>query len=267
MMQYLILTSHLDTFACIDGRVLFCQTSDFTADFDLTINHQTIVKINDELAVIVSDTLGGLLKNSQTAEFITLRQLITACDSETANLLAKAIQLVRFYQDHHFCSRCGTNTKLHPVDNATICPNCHYHQYPRVQPCIITAIIKMEHNQPKILLAHHQRAKASGMYGLIAGFVEVGESLEQCVHREVAEEVGLTVTNLRYIASQPWAFPSNLMVGFVTDYVNGEIKIQEDELIHADFFAFDNLPKIPNKGTIAFELIEKVKNAYSKYLL
>lgn len=266
-MRYLILNSQLDTFACIDGRVSFCQTSDFIADFDLTVNHQTVVKINDELAVVVSDTLDGLSKNSQTAEFIALRQLITACDVETANLLTKAIQLVRFYQDHHFCSRCGTKTELHPVDNATICPNCHYHQYPRVQPCIITAIVKVDDGVPKILLAHHQRAKASGMYGLIAGFVEVGESLEQCVHREVAEEVGLTVTNLHYVASQPWAFPSNLMVGFIADYVSGDINIQEDELIHADFFTFDNLPKIPPKGTIAYQLIEKVKNAYSEYLL
>lgn len=259
-MKYLILNENLDTFACIDGRVLFCQKADFLANCDF-LNAEKIFAIDNDLAVIVSDDL-AILKDSQPIEFIPFRQLIITYDKATANLLSKAIQLVRFYQDHHFCSRCGTKTEMHIVDTATVCPRCDYRQYPRIQPCIITAIVKEDNGTPKILLAHHQRAKASGMYGLIAGFVEVGESLEQCVHREVAEEVGLSVNNLRYIASQPWAFPSNLMVGFVADYVSGEINIQEDELIHADFFAFDNLPKIPNKGTIAFELIEFVKTEY-----
>lgn len=264
-MKYLILNENLDTFACTDGRVQFCQKSDFRSDFNF-LNTEKIFLIGENLAVVVSDDL-AILTESQSIEFIPFRQLIVNHDKTTANLLSKAIQLVRFYQDHHFCSRCGTKTEMHVIDTANVCPSCNYHQYPRIQPCIITAIVKQDNGTPKILLAHHQRAKASGMYGLIAGFVEVGESLDECVHREVAEEVGLTVTNLRYIASQPWAFPSNLMVGFVADYESGDIDIQEDELIHADFFAFDNLPKIPNKGTIAFELIEFVKNTYSEKTL
>lgn len=257
MMNYLVLSSSLDTFACTDGRVLFLKKSDFSPTMDLA---ETAIKLDDKLAVIVSDDVAILtIENRQIVEFIALRQLIGNCDIATANLLSKAIQLVRFYHDHHFCSRCGTATHLHSLETASICPKCHYHQYPRIQPCIITAIVKYENSTPKLLLAHHQRVKASGMYGLIAGFVEVGESLEQCVHREVAEEVGLTVTNLRYVASQPWAFPSNLMMGFIAEYVSGEIKLQEEELIHADFFTLDNLPKTPPKGTIAFDLIEFVK--------
>lgn len=255
-MHYLILTPQLDTFACKDGRVLVCQKDDVN-----NFSAEQAFAIDNNLAVIISDEL-TVLKDSQAVEWLAFRQLISHCDEVTANELSKAIQLVRFYQDHHFCSGCGTKTELHPVDTATVCPACDYHQYPRIQPCIITAIVKIDNHVPKILLAHHHRAKASGMYGLIAGFVEVGESLEQCVHREVAEEVGLTVNNLRYIASQPWAFPSNLMVGFIADYESGEINIQDDELIHADFFAFDNLPKIPNKGTIAYQLIELVREEY-----
>lgn len=196
--------------------------------------------------------------------FTPLRQLIAHTTVEQANILAKAVQVLRWRDDHHFCSRCGTHTFLHDMEFSANCPACHYHQYPRIQPCIITAIIKNIDNRPHILLAHHHRAKDSKMYGLIAGFVEIGESLEQCVRREVAEEVGLIVDNLRYMGSQPWAFPSNLMIGFVVDYVAGEINIDKQELIHADFFPIDELgqpqsPIIPPKGTIAYYLIEQVK--------
>lgn len=263
-MQYLILNTQLDAFACQDERVLFCHQTDFVTDSHCFDNKE-VVKIDTALAVMVSDNLAILTQEKrQNAEFIALRKLIANCDKVTVNRLAKAIQLVRFVQDHHFCSRCGTKTESRASDNATICPTCHYRQYPRIQPCVITAIVKNENGKPKLLLAHHQRAKASGMYSLIAGFVEVGESLEQCVHREIAEEVGLTVTNLRYLSSQPWAFPSNLMMGFIADYVSGEVVIEEDELIHADFFALDDLPKIPSNGTIAFELIEWVKKNLEK---
>ena len=96
------------------------------------------------------------------------------------------------------------------------------------------------------------------MYGLIAGFVEVGESLEHAVVREVAEEVNISVTNISYVSSQPWPFPSNLMLGFKATYAEGYIVIQEEELTHADFFDISNLPQIPFKGSIAYELIALV---------
>lgn len=266
-MKYLILNTKLDTFASQGGRVLFCKRTDFLPDYQVNFARTTLsppVKVSEDLSVIVSDDLAILnLSKRENSEFITLRQLIGDCDVTTANLLSKAIQLVRFYQDHHFCSRCGTATQLHLSDIASICPACDYHQYPRIQPCIITAIVKHENDGAKLLLAHHHRAKSSGMYGLIAGFVEVGESLEQCVQREAIEEVGLTVKNLRYMASQPWAFPSNLMMGFIAEYDSGNIHIQKDELIHADFFALDNLPKIPPKGSIAFDLIMSVKKEFA----
>ncbi len=144
-----------------------------------------------------------------------------------------------------------------------VCPVCRLRQYPRVQPCVITAITRPnpQTGEMQILLAHHHRygqPSTQLLYGLIAGFVEVGESLEHAVVREVAEEVGIRLTDIRYVSSQPWPFPSNLMLGFRASYASGEIVIQEEELSHADFFDISNLPKIPFKGSIAYDLIAQI---------
>lgn len=283
--QYIIVNTDLDTFLCQEGRVLFCQLTDFSATTQqrLQQNLPTALRyfsVTPDLVAIVSDDIASLFTEINNDEQLshharllesvtwrTFRQLILDQPTTVTQLLARTLQLARFHQDHHFCSRCGTPTEPHPTDTAVICPQCHYHQYPRLQPCTITAVVKFDKSNPsqppKILLAHHHRAKSTGMYGLIAGFVEVGESLETCVHREVIEEVNLTVTNIRYFASQPWPFPSNLMMGFIADYVSGDIRIQEEELIHADFFALNDLPIIPQAGTIAYDLIMAVKAEYS----
>ena len=202
----------------------------------------------------------------ETIAFVPYRQIIAAISREQANQLAKGMQVLRWRDEHQFCSRCGSKTQVNTANEyAMNCPACGYHQYPRIQPCTINAIIRHIDNRPHLLLAHHQRARESGMYTLLAGFVEVGESLAQCLHREVAEEVGVQVTNLRYFDSQPWPFPTNLMVGFVVDYVSGDIRVDEEELIHADFFAIDALDQVktPPKGTIAYDLIEFVKQEYA----
>ena len=135
-----------------------------------------------------------------------------------------------------------------------VCPACRYHQYPRVQPCVITIITK---GQDEVLLAKNAHNK-SNMYGLIAGFVEVGETLEEAVQRETLEEVGLKLKNIRYMSSQPWPFPSNLMIAFQAEYDSGEIKLQEEEISDAKFFKFDQLPEIPFKGSIAHAMIMQV---------
>lgn len=249
-------------FASCGEHLFFYQLSSANLTDDMIKideNHQQMIATIKKTDF---DSLALPLPNN--VNFTPLRQMLAHVNVEMANLMSKAVQVLRWRDDHHFCSRCGSRTFLHPIEFSANCPTCHYQQYPRIQPCIITAILKNIDNRPHILLAHHQRAKDNKMYGLIAGFVEIGESLEQCVHREVAEEVGLTISNLRYLGSQPWAFPSNLMVGFVADYMGGEINIDKQELIHADFFPIDELgqphsPITPPKGTIAHYLIEQVK--------
>ena len=174
------------------------------------------------------------------------------------------MQLLRWQEQTRFCSRCAAAVMPHPSgEPAMVCPSCDLRQYPRIQPCVIIAITRTHPDtlKPQILLAHHHRHSKPDqppMYGLIAGFVEVGESLEQTVRREVTEEVGLTVNNIRYIDSQPWPYPSNLMMGFIADYVSGDIVIEQAELSDAKFFDVDDLPRIPTKGTIARQLIETV---------
>ncbi len=181
-----------------------------------------------------------------------LRQIMTQLSMPQFELISRALQLIEWQKNHRFCSHCGTPTVRHAQGEfAQICPNCNYTAYPRVNPCIIVAITKGD----QILLARSHRF-ANGMFSLVAGFVEVGETLEQAVAREVKEEVGLEITNIRYVSSQPWPFPTNIMLGFTADYAGGELVLQEDEIAEAAFYPFDQLPLIPPKGSIAHSLIQ-----------
>lgn len=232
---------------------------------DLENSHLKSNALNNNGLTNNSDERSSL--KTDACAFIAYRLLITQLPVALSGQLSQAIQLLRWQTDTRFCSRCAT-----PVvaatrgERAMVCPACRLRQYPRVQPCIITAITRPNPQTGimQILLAHHhrygqQKTSAQALqYGLIAGFVEVGESLEHAVVREVAEEVNIRLTDIRYVSSQPWPFPSNLMLGFRAAYAGGDIVIQEDELSHADFFDLTNLPKIPFKGSIAYELIAQI---------
>jgi len=124
-----------------------------------------------------------------------------------------------------------------------------------VAPPVPTAIIVLIHRGDEVLLVHARNFKGN-FYGLVAGFVETGETLEEAVHREVMEETGLTITNLRYFGSQAWPYPSGLMVGFTADYVSGDIHLQREELSRGAWFTKDNLPEIPEKLSIARQILD-----------
>lgn len=211
-----------------------------------------------------STVLQTPLARAEEIDFITYRQLITQLPAALSTQLSQAIQLLRWQADTQFCSRCSASVTVAKFgERAMVCPVCRLRQYPRVQPCVITAITRPnpQTGEMQILLAHHHRYGQPSkqlQYGLIAGFVEVGESLEHAVVREVLEEVGISLTDIRYVSSQPWPFPSNLMLGFRASYTSGQIVIQEEELSHADFFDISNLPKIPFKGSIAYDLIAQI---------
>lgn len=205
-------------------------------------------------------------------DFINYRTLMPILPQDLGARLSEAIQLLRWQADTRFCSRCASTVTAAPLgERAMVCATCHLRQYPRIQPCVITVITRPNPKSGvmQILLGHHHRYGQTVLplqYGLIAGFVEVGETLENAVSREVLEEVGIHVTNIRYISSQPWPYPSNLMLGFRAEYQSGDIVIQEEELSHADFFDLTALPKIPFKGSIAFDLIAKVAAEQQIYL-
>jgi len=149
-----------------------------------------------------------------------------------------------------FCPACGQALQLHESENAQVCPACGRLHYPRIEPCIITLISRGE----EILLLRNAR-DTQGIYACLAGFVEAGETLEQALRREVREETGLEVDNIRYVGSQAWPFPDQLMMAFYADYKSGEIRIQESEIADARWFRRDALPPLPKPGSIARRLI------------
>jgi NAD+ diphosphatase len=187
-------------------------------------------------------------------QLIPIRELIQLWSTTEFLQASRAVQLLEWRRNHKFCSHCGHATEIHSKEYAMVCPACGYHQYPRVQPCVITIITK---GDDELLLAKSARNK-SNMYGLIAGFVEVGETLEEAVQREAFEEVGVKLKNIRYMSSQPWPFPSNLMIAFHAEYDSGDIQLQLEEIADARFFKFDQLPEIPFKGSIAHSMIMQV---------
>lgn len=191
-------------------------------------------------------------EEADTSAMTGLRQLMVAGDEEGFRLAGRAWQLATFRRSHRFCGECGAPMTPKAGEWAQECGQGHV-VYPRISPCIIVAVRKGS----AILLAAHRRHYQADdpMYTVLAGFVEAGESLEQCVAREVFEESGIRVHNVRYVASQPWPFPHSLMMGFTADYESGEIRVQDEELVAADFFEADGLPRLPPHGTIARRLI------------
>ncbi len=222
-----------------------------------------VERLEDDLLFTEGDhVIARDLLDSETIpegfQLVPIRQLVTIWDRTQFEQASRAVQLLEWRRNHKFCSHCGHATEIHPTQYAMVCPACKYSQYPRIQPCVITIITKGN----EILLAQSIRNKGK-MYGLIAGFVEVGETLEQAVERETLEEVGVKVKNIRYISSQPWPFPSNLMIAFHAEYDSGEIKIQEDEIYDAAFFKFDQLPEIPFKGSVAHAMIMHIIHGHA----
>ena len=184
-------------------------------------------------------------------ERVSLRQLLFTQQNIAFSVVGRAWQYIHFLRTHKFCGQCGAEMERVNWEMAMQCHRCKHRTYPRVSPCVIVAI----HNGEKLLLAKGVRHKEANMYSTLAGFVESGESLEQAVHREIFEEVGVKVKNLRYFNSQPWPFPHSLMVGFIAEYDGGEIVCQENEIDDAQWFNADALPNIPPKVSIAGQLI------------
>lgn len=181
-----------------------------------------------------------------------LMTLWGSVDEVTWVVAGRAVQLVEWARTHRFCGRCGEPTVDAPGERARRCPACGLTAYPRLAPAIIVLV---ERDDGRVLLARNARFR-SGMYSCLAGFVEPGETLEQAVAREVREEVGVEVGDVRYLASQPWPFPHSLMVGFTARWTSGEVAVDGKEISDARWFGPDDLPEIPSKISIARQLID-----------
>lgn len=185
-------------------------------------------------------------------QMLGLRSCFEVLNPELYAMAGKAHEILYWDQNTRFCGVCGAPMKLH-TDISKRCTNCGKEVWPHLATAIIVAITRNEGRE--ILLVQSNKFKSDYM-GLVAGFVETGETLEQCVHREVMEETQISIRNLRYFDSQAWPFPSGLMVGFTAEFAGGELRIQRSELNKGGWFTRDNMPAIPGKVSLARRLID-----------
>jgi NAD+ diphosphatase len=180
-----------------------------------------------------------------------LRQLFGQVEDDLFWIAARAVQILDWDRTHRFCGRCGAPTVAKETERARECPECGLANFPRLAPAVIIAIERGD----EILLARSHRLPPD-LYSVVAGFVEPGETLEEAAVREIREEVGLEVRDLRYFASQPWPFPHSLMIAFTAQYAGGEIRIEPEEIEAAGWFRFDRMPPIPGPISVARRLID-----------
>lgn len=201
-----------------------------------------------------------LAAEALTAEAVTVptrrenfRPLAATASPTAWAVTAFASQILHWDRTTRFCGVCGSPTaQPEPTQRAKVCPSCQHSVWPRIAPCTITLI---RDDEGRMLLTRQARWPA-GRYGLVAGFLEPGETLEACVRREALEETGVAVTDVRYAASQPWPFPHQLMVGFTARATSTEVTLRDGELEDARWFSRDALPILPPRLSIARSLID-----------
>lgn len=232
-----------------DGLAIpsYAQLSDLALDLDL----ETYLGELDGSDLIAWELSERSESFPEGWELAGLRAVYGSVDDQLFALAGRAVQLLDWRRNHRFCGRCGSSTELVDGDRATRCPNCGLFNYPRLSPAVIMTVER----DGACLLAHGVNF-ADGVYSCVAGFVEPGESLEEAVAREVREEVGIEVTDVRYFGSQPWPFPNSLMIGFNAQYASGEIVLEDAEIGDAKWFTPDDLPSLPGKISIARRLID-----------
>ncbi|MDX1613524.1 MAG: NAD(+) diphosphatase [Candidatus Promineifilaceae bacterium] len=184
-------------------------------------------------------------------DFHGLRRLYGALPEPLFWVAGAAVQIVDWDRTHQFCGRCGAATQDKQYERAKECPRCGLVHYPRISPAVIVLVERGDH----LLLARSKR-HPPGLFSVLAGFVEPGETLEAAIRREIREEVGIEVADITYFGSQPWPFPNSLMIAFTCRHLSGEIRIDEAEMAEAAWYRWDDLPRIPPKLSIARQLID-----------
>lgn len=192
---------------------------------------------------------------------VGLRSLWGSVDDVTWTVAGRAVQLVEWDRTHRFCGRCGGPTGLVSGERCRTCPDCGLSAFPRLSPAVIVLVGR---DDGRVLLAQG-RSFPVPMYSCLAGFVEPGETLEEAAHREIAEEVGIEIDDLRYWGSQPWPFPHSLMVGFTARYAGGELALEEAEIVDAGWYHRDRLPRVPPPGSIARSMIDEWRDISSAF--
>ncbi len=244
-------------FAFRDGKILVGGTEDAPAIPALaTIVASGVVgtphflgNLNATACVAVS--LPDDAPEPAPMRYVGLRSLFLRIPDPMLALAGRAFQVVEWDRTHQYCGRCGTPTRNKGDERAKECPKCGYVAYPRVSPAMMALVTRGR----EILLARSHRF-VNGVYSALAGFVEPGETIEDCVRREVREEVGLEVDGISYFASQSWSFPHSLMIAYTAEYAGGDIRLEDAEIADARWFAVDALPPLPPNVSISRRLID-----------
>lgn len=189
---------------------------------------------------------------------VNVRNLFGRIDDVVFGLAGTALQVVRWDRTHRYCGQCGAKTRPMSSERAIICTACGLTNHPRISPAVIVAVIRAG----KILLGRSGRFPNQKLFSVLAGYVELGETLEACVHREVMEEAGIRIGNLKYFGSQPWPYSGSLMVAFTAEWLSGEISVDGEEILEAGWFGPQDLPLVPGWGSVAGKLIDWFKRAY-----
>lgn len=205
----------------------------------------------DDGTVVRAYSIDQPTVDTEKYELCALRQSYYKLPEELYLKAGKCAELIYWDHNTRFCGVCGGPMKLH-TDISKRCEHCGKEVWPQ----LATAVIVLIHRGPDEIFMARGRNFRGDFYGLIAGFVETGETLEEAVRREVMEETGLTIKNLQYFGSQPWPYPSGLMVGFNAEYAGGQPHLQREELIKGGWFRRDHLPQLPEKLSIARRLID-----------
>ncbi|NMM26540.1 MAG: NAD(+) diphosphatase [Glaciimonas sp.] len=179
------------------------------------------------------------------------RQLWGRWTQGQLDALSRSRQLAAWFHQNRFCGVCGQTLKTRLDEPARECPSCGFKAYPRISPVCIGLVLK----GTEMLLARSPHFPP-GVYSTLAGFLEAGESAENCLRREIREESGIEIQNIRWFGSQAWPYPHSLMIGFIVDYAAGELVAQESEIEDIGWFEMDELPRLPHPSTIAFQMID-----------
>lgn len=248
-------------------RLLFsknelCVTEDGTrvADSDARGDDLVVGALRERL--VLANSAEADTSAPSGHRFAGLRSLFGVLPDDIVAVAGRAFQIVDWNRTHQFCGVCATPTERAATERARRCPACSHTVYPRISPAMMCLVTRGE----QILLARNVNFP-EGRYSALAGFLEAGESIEDAVHREVREEVGIEVGQPKYFASQSWPFPNSLMIAYTAEYAGGELKPNGHEIAEADWFDHSNLPQLPPRISIARALIDdtlqRLRNAQS----
>jgi NAD+ diphosphatase len=250
-MKYIIIEGNDVLLSTSDNNPRLPEDKDLDSKWLAKQRTFSLMGSDDTQLLLISE-----FKDVKNFSFVLIRSRTLKINKVDYNLIIQAKAIHSWNIEHQYCGNCGT--KLHEMEDnkSKTCPNCGNISFPELSTAIIVGITKGD----SLLLAHNAHFP-EGLYSLIAGFVELGETFEEAVNREVMEEVGIKVKNIKYLKSQPWPFPHSLMVGFTAEYDEGEIIPDNFEILDANWFTKDNLPPaIPTSNTIARSIIDHIFN-------